>query len=149
MVGARADIRFKIYRAVGIAAGIVLIQSAGAIPVDVWLGDAKVDSSAGKQPHAMRSKILCRCQKVGRQFVINRKPPGFDIQVTASMALQGPRLLKVSNVAPQAAQVGGCLLISRQERRAGATWVEIDERSESVALQTGVQVVILGCTVVK
>ena len=148
MVGARTDIGFKVYRTVGIAAGIVLIQSARAIPIDVWLGDAKVDSSAGKQPHTARSKILRRCQKVGRQFMINRKAPGFDVQVTAPVALQGSRLLKIDNVAPEAAQVRGCLLISRQEGRARAGWVKIYERGEPVAFEAGVEVIVLCCTVV-
>ena len=70
--------------------------------------------------------------------MINRKAPGFDVQVTAPAALQGSRLLKIDNVAPEAAQVRGYLLISRQEGRARAGWVKIYERGEPIAFEAGV-----------
>src|ERR1700730_4304263 len=148
MIGARTDIRFKVYRAVGIASGIELIQSASAISIDVRVDNAEVHPSSGKQPHTARSQILRRCQKVGRQFVINGQASSVDIEVTAPVSLQGPRLLKIGNVASQAAQVWNRLLIRRQERCAGATGVEIDKRSEPVAFQAGIEIIVLGGAVV-
>ena len=46
--------------------------------------------------YAARSQILRRCEKVSWQFVIEGQTPGFHVQVAASLALQGPRLLKIA-----------------------------------------------------
>src|SRR5579864_944114 len=143
MVGAGADIGFVVDGAVGIASGIILIQRARAVSGAVWFGNAEVHSAAGKQPHTVRPKILRRRQKVRRQFAIDGKAPGFDIKIAASLTLQCAGLLKICNVSPQSTQVWDCLLISGQERRAWAGWVEIDKGRESVALESRVEVVVL------
>ena len=67
----------------GISARIVLVQWSDAIAVrprlNVTGSDAQIYAAAGEQSHTAASKILCRGQEIGGQFVLHGQSPRLRI----------------------------------------------------------------------
>src|SRR5580700_5312462 len=78
--------------------------------------------------------------------MIDGQPPRLGIKVTAPMALQGAGLLLCLN--GQSTEIGDGLLIRGLQGHPWAAWVEIDVRGKAITLQSRIQVVILGRTVI-